>query len=148
MTRRPSRYRGRHRARPKRARRVVRAAAGVLAVGGLVLAITALGPGYLGRVWSTASADQRFVAAVAAQGRTVPTGDSELLVTRAAQKLCERREDTTSNSARRASALTADEIEAVRRTFGDDSEAFVKVALRTYCPRIGDLRVEDSATSR
>jgi hypothetical protein len=127
---------------------MLRTTAGIAAVGGIVLAITAFGPGYLERAWSTASADQRFVAAVQAQGRTVPSGDSEVLVVRAAQKLCERREGTTTSSARRASALTADEIDAVRRTFGDDSEAFVKVALRTYCPRIGDVRVEESATLR
>lgn len=113
-----------------------------------MLAISAVGSGYLDRAWSTASADQRFVAAVQAEGRTVPAGDSEVLVVRAAQKLCERREDTTSSSARRASALSPDEIDAVRRTFGDDSEAFVKVALRTYCPRIGDVRIEDSDNRR
>jgi hypothetical protein len=143
-----ARRRGRHRARPKRGARTLRATAGVLAVGGILLAITAFGPGYLERAWSTASADQRFVAAVQAQGRAVPTGNGEVLVVRAAQKLCERRDGTVSSAARRASALTADEIDAVKRTFGDDSEAFVKVALRTYCPRIGDVRVEDSATLR
>jgi Protein of unknown function (DUF732) len=134
MTRRRSRYRGRHRARRSRGVRLVRAGAGLLAVGGIVLAITAFGPGYLERVWSTASADQRFVAAVQAEGRPVPSGDAEALVVQAAQKLCEGRDGSSTYAERRASALTADEIDAVRRTFGDDSEAFMKVARRTYCP--------------
>ena len=103
-------------------------------VGGIVLAITAFGPRYLERSWSTATADQRFVAAVQAQGHAVPTGENGVLVVRAAQKLCERRDGTVSSAQLRSSALTADEIDAVRRTFGDDSQAFLKVALRTYCP--------------
>lgn len=99
-----------------------------------MLAISAFGPHYLGRAWSQATADQRFVAAVQAQGRTVPSGDSEVLVKRAAQKLCEHRDATATSAERRAGALTADEVDAVHRTFGDDSAAFVKVALRSYCP--------------
>ena len=128
------RGRGRHRARPSRRARLVRAGTGAAAVGGVVLAITAFGPGYFDRVWSTASADQRFVAAVQEQGRPVPSGENGVLVVRAAQKLCERREGGTSSAERRASALNPDEIDAVRRTFGDDSEAFLKVARRSYCP--------------
>jgi hypothetical protein len=48
------------------------------------------------------------------------------------QKLCQRRDGTT-YSQRRDATLSADEIDAVRRTFGDDDRAFTKVALRTYC---------------
>ena len=107
---------------------MLRAAVGILVVGGVVLGITAFGSRYLERSWSTATADQRFVAAVQAQGHP------EVLVVRAAQKLCERRDGTTTSAQLRSSALTADEIDAVRRTFGDDSEAFLKVSLRTYCP--------------
>ena len=104
-------------------------------VGGIVLAITAFGSRYLERSWSTATADQRFVAAVQAQGHTVATGANEVLVVRPAQKLCERRDGTVNSARLRSGALTADEIDAGRRTFGDDSEAFLKVALRTYCPQ-------------
>jgi Protein of unknown function (DUF732) len=126
--------RGRHRRRPPRGVRVLRVGAGVVAVGGLTLALSALGPGYLERVWSTAQADQRFVAAVRAEGRSVEPGADEKLVVEAAQKLCERRDESVSNAQRRASTLTPDEIDAVRRTFGDDSASFIKVATRTYCP--------------
>ena len=125
---------GRHRRRPSRGVQILRATAGVVAVGGVTLALTAFGPSYLERVWSTAQADQKFVAAVRAEGRPVPAGEDEKLVVEAAQKLCERRDNTVSNADRRASTLTPEEIDAVRRTFGDDSESFIKVATRTYCP--------------
>lgn len=128
------RTRGRHRARPSHGSRVLRAGTAIVVVGGVVLAVSAFGPHYLERAWSHATADQRFVAAVAAQGRTVPAGDGQVLVVRAAQKLCERRDGAATSAERRASALTADEIDAVRQTFGDDSQAFMKVALRSYCP--------------
>ena len=104
-----------------------------LALAGVVLALSAFGPAYLDLVRSSASADQRFVAAVSAEGRTVEPGANGELVVRAAQKLCARHEDV-SNAQRRATSLTAEEIEAVRKTFGDDAEAFTKVALRTFCP--------------
>lgn len=125
-------YRGRHRAR--RRCRPLRVGVAVAAIAGVVLAVTAFGPGLLERSWSSAGADERFVAAVQAEGRAVPTGGNEVLVVRAAQKLCERRDGAGSSAERRAAALTTDEIAAVRGTFGDDSGAFVKVALRTYCP--------------
>jgi len=106
----------------------------VLATGGVVLALSAFGPGYLELVHTSASPDQRFIAAVQAQGRPVGSAETEALVVRAAHKLCEQRDDDASSSDRRANALTAEEIEAVRRTFGADAQAFMKVALRTYCP--------------
>jgi hypothetical protein len=84
---------------------------------------------------AAAQPDDRFVEAVREQGRTVETGEAGDLVVRAAHKLCDRRDGTRANTAaRRENALTLDEIEAVRRTFGDDARAFTKVALRTYCP--------------
>jgi hypothetical protein len=104
----------------------------VVVCGGVALALTAFGPDLLDR--STASADQRFVAAVQAEGRTVDAGADQALVISAAHKVCETRDGDATTAQRRASALTADEIEAVRRTFGDDSTAFMKVAKRTYCP--------------
>lgn len=94
------------------------------------LALAVCGQGYLG--WSTAQADQRFVAAVRAEGRTVEPGTNEALVVRAAHKLCQRRDGAT-YSERRQATLSADEIDAVRRTFGDDDRTFTTVALRTYC---------------
>jgi Protein of unknown function (DUF732) len=128
------RRRGRHRARPSRTVRVLRALTATAVIGGVTLALSAFGPNYLERVWSSARADQRFVAAVQAQGRTVEPGADEGLVLSAAHKLCERRDVSVSSAERRASTLTPEEIEAVRKTFGDDSEAFIKVATRTYCP--------------
>ena len=92
------------------------------------LVLTVLGPGVLHR----AQADQRFVDAVRAEGRAVEPGETEALVVRAAQKLCDHR-DGAASASRRASALTPAEIDAVRRTFGDDERAFMKVAMRTYC---------------
>jgi hypothetical protein len=126
------RRRGRHRARPSRGVRIFRATGVVLACGGVALALTAFGPDFLDR--STARADQRFVAAVQAQGRTVGPGTDQALVIQAARKVCESRQGEATAAERRASALTADEIEAVRRTFGDDSPAFIKAAKRSYCP--------------
>ena len=127
-----SRRRGRHRARPSHGRRIVRAAAVVFVCGGVALAFTVFGPDFLDR--STARADQRFVAAVQAQGRSVEAGGNQGLVIEAARKVCETRNGETTAAQRRASALTAEEIDAVRQTFGDDSPAFIQVAKRTYCP--------------
>jgi hypothetical protein len=124
------RGRGRHRVGPTRGERIRRAAGVMVACAVVALALAVFGQGYLG--WSTAQADQRFVAAVRAEGRTVEPGETEALVIRAAHKLCQRRDGTT-YSQRRDATLSADEIDAVRRTFGDDDRAFTKVALRTYC---------------
>jgi Protein of unknown function (DUF732) len=126
------RRRGRHRAKPSRGRRIARAVAALVVCGGVAVALTAFGPDFLDR--STARADQRFVAAVQAEGRTVDTGADQTLVIQAAHKVCETRDGDVTVAQRRASALTADEIDAVRRTFGDDSTAFMNVAKRTYCP--------------
>jgi Protein of unknown function (DUF732) len=128
------RRRGRHRAKPSRTVRILRALTATAVIGGVTLVLSAFGPGYLERVWSSARADQRFVAAVQAQGRTVEPGANEALVLSAAHKLCERRDVSVSSAERRASTLTPEEIDAVRKTFGDDSAAFIKVATRTYCP--------------
>ena len=126
------RRRGRHRAKSRRGVWILRVAVVFVVCGGIAAALAVFGPDYLDR--SSARADERFVAAVHAQGRTVPSGQDQALVIQAAHKLCESRVDGTSVSRRRASALTADEIDAVRRTFGDDASAFVKVAKRSYCP--------------
>lgn len=119
---------GKHRAGPSDGARLVRAGGALVGCGAVALALTVVGPGYLHR----AQADQRFVDAVRAEGRTVEPGETEALVVRAAQKLCDQRVGTPA-ATRRTSGLTAEEIEAVRRTFGDDERAFMQVALRTYC---------------
>jgi hypothetical protein len=126
------RRRGRHRAKPSRGVRIFRAVGLVVACGGVALALTAFGPDFLDR--STARADQRFVAAVEAQGRPVGPEANQTLVIQAARKVCESPQGEASAAQRRASALTTEEIDAVRQTFGDDSTAFLKVAKRSYCP--------------
>ncbi len=119
---------GRHRAGPSDGVRLVRAGSALVGFSVVALVLTVLGPGVLHRT----QADQRFVDAVRAEGRTVEPGETEALVVRAAQKLCDQRVGA-SEATRRTSGLTAAEIEAVRRTFGDDERAFMQVALRTYC---------------
>ena len=125
------RRRARHRVRPARGPRVVRATGVILVCGGVALALTVFGPDFLDR--STARADQRFVAAVQSPGRSVAQGTDEVLVIQAAHKVCDQRSDITP-AQRRASTLTENEIDAVQRTFGDDSPAFISVAKRSYCP--------------
>jgi hypothetical protein len=122
--------RGRHRAGPTRAVRRVRAAGVIIVSVAAVLGLTVFAPPFL--PWSTAKADQRFVAAVQAQGRTVEPGPTETLVISAAHKLCDRRLTGTS-APKKSDSLSADEIAAVQRTFGDDQQAFLKVATRSYC---------------
>ncbi len=119
---------GRHRAGPSDGVRLVRAGSALAGFGVVALALTVFGPGVLHRT----GADQRFVDAVRAEGRTVEPGETEALIVRAAQKLCDQRVGEPSAS-RRTSGLTAAEVDAVRRTFGDDERAFLHVALRTYC---------------
>ena len=121
---------GRHRAAPTRGERARRTARITVVCGVAAIGLAVFGQGYLG--WSKAQADQRFVAAVRAEGRTVEPGTTQVLVVSAAHKLCQRRDGET-YSERRDATLSGDEIEAVRRTFGDDDRAFTKVALRTYC---------------
>ena len=87
MERQRSKYRGRHRAGPSGLVRVLRAGGGVVVLGGVVFAVMAFAPAQLDHLWTPANADERFVAAVQAQGRPVPSGDGEVLVVRAAQKL-------------------------------------------------------------
>ncbi len=108
--------------------RVGRAVGVVLICVGVALAVAAFGPSGS----SAAQADQQFVDAVRAQGRTVEPGDTQALVIWAAHQLCRGRVSETSVQ-RRESTLTADEVEAVRRTFGGGERAFMQVAVRTYC---------------
>jgi Protein of unknown function (DUF732) len=125
---------GRHRRRVSRGARLLRTATAVVAVGGITFTLIVFGPGRLDGVWADPRPEQRFVSAVRAEGHSVEPGPDQVLVTGAAQKLCERKDDPVSSADRRASTLTQQEIDAVRRTFGDDSEAFIKVSLHSYCP--------------
>ena len=113
---------------------MLRVVVAVAAVGGITLTLTVFGPGRLDGVWADPRPDQRFVSAVRAEGRSVEPGPDQAMVMEAAQKLCERKDDPVSSADRRASTLTPQDIDAIRRAFGDDSEAFIKVSLRTYCP--------------
>jgi hypothetical protein len=78
-----------------------------------------------------AAVDQRFLLDARRDHAVVASTDEELLVS-AARKLCVRRDGQTYTQ-RRTGALNSDELEAVRRSFGDDSQAFIKLATRTYC---------------
>ena len=125
------RGRGRHRVRTSPRKRILRVAAVLFVVAGAV-AFTAFGSTYLDR--SAARADEKFVAGVAAEGRPVPDAQTQALVIQAAHKLCDSRTGSTTTTQRRASVLTSEEIDAVQRTFGGDTPAFVKVAKSAYCP--------------
>ena len=132
MVRRQGKHRAQHRAAPSRGARVFRVSAVVVTGAAVALALTAFGPHFLDR--SSARADEKFVAAVHAEGRTVAPGATQNLVIEAAHKLCRSGDEDATAAERRANGLTTDEIEAVRQTFGDDSPSFMKVAKRTYCP--------------
>ena len=79
-----------------------------------------------------AAVDQRFLVDVRERGHVVAVGTDEELLVSAARKLCKRR-DTQSYEKRRTAALNSDELEAVKRSFGGDSQAFIKLATRSYC---------------
>ena len=55
-----------------------------------------------------------------------------MLVVSAARKICQRR-DSRTYMERRAATLTRDELAAVKRSFGDDSQGFIAVAAGTVC---------------
>ena len=125
---------GRHRTRRARGAGMRRAGATLFGIGGVILAGTAVGSGSLERLWAAAAPDERFVAAAADRGLSLPQDPPDPLVVRAAQKLCERRAGADTSAKLRQTALTPEEIAAVRRTFGDDTEAFLAMSLRIYCP--------------
>jgi len=82
-----------------------------------------------------AEIDGKFVETVRAQGHEVPAdAQQQALLVRAAQKICERRENHATAAARRATALTTEELDVVGATFADDARAFTSLALKTYCP--------------
>jgi hypothetical protein len=119
---------GRHRAKaplgPRLRRATVVLAASMAAMLGLSAAGVAEPP--------AAAVDQRFLVDVRERGHVVAVGTDEELLVSAARKLCKRR-DTQSYEKRRTAALNSDELEAVQRSFGADSQAFIKLATRSYC---------------
>lgn len=74
--------------------------------------------------------DQRFAMDLRGRGRAVSDADAALLVA-AARKMCALRDART--SVQRQATLTGDEVAAVRRSFGDDPQVFVRLATTTYC---------------
>ena len=79
-----------------------------------------------------AAVDQHFLAEVRGHGHAVAQGEDEALVVSAARKICQRRDGRTYVQ-RRGATLTSDELAAVKRSFGDDSQGFIAVATGTFC---------------
>jgi hypothetical protein len=79
-----------------------------------------------------AAVDQHFLAEVRGHGHAVAQGEDEALVVSAARKICQRR-DSRTYVQRRGATLTSDELAAVKRSFGDDSQGFIAVATDTFC---------------
>ena len=75
--------------------------------------------------------DQRFLTELRERGHAVAQGTDEELIISAARKFCVLRDGQTSEQ--RRSTLTSEEVDAVRRSFGDDSQVFVRIALSRYC---------------
>jgi hypothetical protein len=105
-----------------------RAAVVLVASAGAVLGVSAAGVAAPPR----AAVDQRFLLEVRGHGHAVAEGADEALVASAARKLCERRDGRTYVQ-RRAATLTSDELAAVKRSFGDDSQSFIALATDAYC---------------
>jgi hypothetical protein len=122
------RNRGRHRARPQWGPRLRRAAVVLVASVAAVLGVSAAGVAPPPQ----AAVDHHFLAEVRGHGHPVAVGADEALVVSAARKLCERR-DSQTYVQRRAATLTSDELAAVKRSFGDDSEGFIALATDAYC---------------
>ena len=122
------RKRGRHRARPPWGPRLRRATVVLVASMAAVLGVSAAGVAAPPR----AAVDQHFLAEVRGHGHAVAEGWDEGLVVSAARKLCQRRDGRTYMQ-RRAATLTSDEIAAVKRSFGADSQGFIALAPDSYC---------------
>jgi hypothetical protein len=127
-TRTSSVKRGRHRAKAPLGPRLRRAAVVLIASMGAVLGVSAAGVAEP----PAAAVDQRFLVDVRGRGHEVAAGTDEALLVSAARKLCVRRESQTSLQ-RRTGTLNSEELGAVERSFGGDSQAFIKLATRTYC---------------
>lgn len=119
---------GRHRAKAPLGPRLRRATVVLIASMGAMLGLSAAGVAEP----PAAAVDQRFLVDVRERGHVVAVGTDEELLVSAARKLCKRR-DTQSYEKRRTATLNSDELEAVQRSFGGDSQAFIKLATRSYC---------------
>ena len=95
---------------------------------GAVLGVSAAGVAAPPR----AAVDQHFLAEVRGHGHAVAQGEDEALVVSAARKICQRRDGRTYVQ-RRGGTLTSDELAAVKRSFGDDSQGFIALATDAYC---------------
>jgi hypothetical protein len=75
--------------------------------------------------------DQRFLTDLRGRGHAVAQGTDEELIISAARKLCVLVDGRTYEQ--RRSILTSQEVDAVRRSFGDDPQVFVRIAVSGYC---------------
>jgi hypothetical protein len=119
--------RGRHRAAPPLVPRLRRAAVVLAASFVVMLGVSAAGvaappPGVV---------DTRFLTDLRSRGHTVEPGTDEELLISAARKVCVLRDGRAYQQ--RRSVLTSQEVDAVRRSFGDDTLGFIDVAGSTYC---------------
>lgn len=119
--------RGRHRAAPSLRARLRRAVVVLVASFSAMLGVSAAGVAGP----PNAVVDQRFLADLRDRGHPVAPGSDEELLVSAGLKMCELRDNRT--YVRRQGTLTGAEVAAVRRVFGDDPQAFVRFATKTYC---------------
>ena len=121
------RRRGRHRAAPPLAPRLQRAAVVLVASFTAMLGVSAAGVAGP----PAGVVDQRFLTDVRSHGHVVAPGTDEEVLISAARKLCLLRDSRT--YVQRRATLTGQEVDAIRRIFGDDPHGFIKIATRTYC---------------
>ncbi len=121
------RRRGRHRAAPPLVPRLRRAAVVLAASFTAMLGVSAAGVAEP----PAGVVDQRFLTELRHRGHVVAPGTDEEVLISAARKLCGLRDGRT--SVQRRAALTGQEVDGIRRVFGDDPQAFIKVATKTYC---------------
>ena len=119
--------RGRHRAAPPLAPRLRRATVVLVASFSAMLGVSAAGVA----APPAGVVDQRFLADLRDRGHVVAPGTDEELIISAARKLCVLVDGQTYQQ--RRSILTSQEVDAVRRSFGDDSQVFVRIAVSRYC---------------
>jgi len=118
---------GRHRAAPPLAPRLQRAAVVLVASFTAMLGVSAAGVA----APPAGVVDQRFLTDVRSRGHTVTPGTDEELLILAARNVCLLRDNRT--YVQRRATLSGEEVEAIRRAFGDDPQGFIKIAMGTYC---------------
>jgi hypothetical protein len=125
--RRGGRRRGRHRAAPPLAPRLQRAGVVLVASFTAMLGVSAAGVA----APPAAVVDQRFLTDVRTRGHIVTPGTDEEVLISAARKLCLLTDSRT--YVQRRATLTGQEVDGIRRAFGGDSQAFIKIAIGVYC---------------